>query len=346
MSLRTREKTMKNIFTGPDAVKNYLDMGQHEPTSCVEVPPTLATFPEGSGIRLFLKMMGPEAPLNTFKIVPVSRWFAEQYKKGLLKKGVTTVVISSSGGAALAAVPEANAYGVKIIVIMPADAPTDKQTLVRRAMKEDYGELILNRESPGKPTGVELARQMGERENFLTFDQYGDDINWQAHADITIAQIFEQMNAAELKVGGIVVAMGSTGTLLGAREFCKEHSPDTLVVGVMAEEGEPIPAVRTEHRLRPTQILFDWKTGTYQVKVARYESYQKTAQALRHGFKVGLSAGAAIVGAERFASDSLVTLIKRMPQNSDGSRILVVVVGDILDPYLEQLRVILDPHDL
>jgi cysteine synthase B len=337
---------MKNLFTGPNAVKNYLDMGQHEPTSCVEVPPELATFPEGSGIRLFLKMMGPEAPLNTFKIVPVSRWFAEQYKKGALIKGVTTVVISSSGGAALAAVIEANAYGVGIIVIMPADAPTDKQTLVRCAMKEDYGEFILNRESPGKPTGVELARQMGERENHITFDQYGDDINWQAHSDVTVAQVFEQMDAAELQVGGIVVAMGTTGTLLGAREYCKKHSSGTLVVGVMAEEGEPIPAVRTERRLRPTQILFDWKEGTHQVKVARYKSYQRTVWALQCGFKVGLSAGAAIVGAEQFFTNASVNLIESMPQNSDGSRTVVVVVGDVLDPYLQQLRVILDPHDL
>ena len=337
---------MKNTFTGPDAVKNYLDMGQHEPTSCVEVPPELAIFPEGSGMQLFLKMMGPEAPLNTFKLVPVGRWFAEQYEKGLLKKGITTVVISSSGGAALAAVAEASAYGVKVIVIMPEDAPTDKQTLVKRAMKENYGELILNKDSPGKPTGVELARQMGERENYLTFDQYGDDVNWRAHADVTTAQIFEQMDAAGLRVGGIVAAMGSTGTLLGAREFCKEHSFNTLVVGVIAEDGEPIPAVRTEHRLRPTQILFDWKTGTHRVKVARYEAYQRTVQALRCGFKVGLSAGAAIVGAERFFTNASTDLIESMPKNNDGSRTVVVVVGDVLDPYLEQLRVILDSHDL
>ena len=61
---------------------------------------------------------------------------------------------------------------------------------------------------------------------------------------------------------------------------------------------------------------------------------------------MGLSAGAAIVGAERFFTNASTDLIESMPKNNDGSRTVVVVVGDVLDPYLEQLRVILDSHDL
>ncbi len=335
---------MKNIFIGPDATRNYLDMAQHEPTSCVELPYALAGNPTKK-VRMLLKMMGPESALHTFKIVPTYRWFAERAKEGVLTKD-TTVVMSSSGGAGLAGAAAARAHGVKIIVLMPEDTPLEKQVLIRRVIGEDGGELVLTRKIAGQKTGVQLAREMGRKEHHLVFDQYGDDVNWQAHRDVTIGQVFEQAEAAGLKVGLIVAAMGTTGTLLGAREYCKEHSPETLVVGVMTEDDEPIPAVRSEKRLVPDQILFDWKTGTHQVKVSRYRPYQKTVQALRYGLKVGLSTGAAMVGADRFIEGMPDDLLERIPSNEDGSRIAVVISGDILDPYLNQLRVILDPEDL
>lgn len=337
---------MKNIFIGPDATKNYLDMSQHEPTSCVELPSALAGNPQKK-VRMVLKMMGPESALHTFKIVPAYRWFEAQAKAGRLTKD-TTVVINSSGGAGIAAAVTARAYGVKIVVIMPEDTPVEKQTLIRRVIDEedDGSELKLVKKLPGQKTGVQLARELGKEKNRIVFDQYGDALNWQAHRDVTIAQTFAQMKAANLKVGMVIAAMGTTGTLLGAREYCKEHSPDTLVVGVMVEDDEPVPAVRSEKRLGPDQILFDWKTGTHQVKVSRYPSYKKTVQALRYGTKIGLSAGAAIVGGDQFIETIPDALLEKVPVNDDGSRIAVVIAGDILDPYLNQLRVILNPEDL
>ena len=339
-----------NIFIGPDAAKDYLDMSQHEPTSCVELPFALGGNPQRK-VREVLKMMGPESPLHTFKIVPTYRWFREQEKAGRLVRGVTTVVISSSGGAGLASAVCANSFEVGIIVIMPEDTPVEKQTLIRRAIGKDAegkdnGELVLFKGGPGKPTGIDVAREMGKKENHLVFDQYGDDINWQAHEDVTIRQTFEQMDEAKLKVAFVIVAIGSSGTLIAAREYCKKHSPGTIVVAVMTQDDEPIPAVRSEKRLGPTQILFNWREGTERVKVSRYEPYRKTVQLLQYGMKVGLSTGAAIVGANKFIDELPPAVLESTPANEDGSRIAVIVSGDILDPYLGQLRVILDPEDL
>jgi cysteine synthase len=313
----------------------------------VELPSgtPLNPFPREDKVRIFAKVMGAELPGHTFKLIPVFEWFRRHREKGNIDPGAV-VEINSSGGAAIAAVLIGNALGVKVRVSIPDDTPTDKQKII------DYagGELSLTKDRPGQPTTVEKLRWMKNRPGHFVFDQYGDRANPAGHMKVTMPQIWGQLNSLGAFPGAIVAAKGTTGTVIGARDFAKLHtkkSRRTLIVGVECGDDEPIPAVRSKKRLVPSQILFDHERGICRVVVARYESYQLTIQLLRHGLKLGLSTGAALCGAIK-----AVAKIIRDAQASQGSRDskgyfnVVVISGDIIDPYLDQLRVILDSHDL
>ncbi|HVO28563.1 MAG TPA: pyridoxal-phosphate dependent enzyme [Candidatus Paceibacterota bacterium] len=338
-----------NVFAGKHAMVHYVDPSMHAYGSLVELPrgTPLNPFPRAARVRLFMKVMGAELPGNTFKIVPVFEWYEQQQRLGKITSR-TVVNINSSGGAGLAAVLVGHAMGVrKIRVFMPEDAPIDKQLLIRRA----GGELHLTKDRPGRMTSVEKVRKMARLRNHLVFDQYGDDINWKGHVRVTMHQLWEQMALLGTFPGGIVAAKGTCGTLIAARESAKLHqqgSRRTLAIGVECEEGEPIPAVRPASRLGPKQIRFNHKQGTMTVKVERYEAYQMTLDLFSMAaLELGLSSGAALCGAHKALIDILRNPDASRPlRDKDGILNLAVISGDGLGPYLNQLRVILDPKDL
>ncbi len=333
-----------NVFSGSYAIRNYLDPRMHAPTSLVELPVgTRANpFPPKMKVRIFIKVMG-ELPGNTLKLVPVAAWYKQQMRAGKINRK-TVVVINSSGGAGLAAVMVGGAMGVKEVrVYMPKDTPPAKQNLIREA----GGIPILTQDIPGRPTSVQKIRKMTSRRHIVVFDQYGKDINWKSHMRVTMKQIWDQMALLGSFPGVVVAAKGTTGTVVSAREYAKKMGSKTIVVGVESSEGEPIPAVRPSSRLGSDQILFDHATGIRKVTVKRYETYWTTINSLfkRAGLKVGLSSGAALYGGIE-ATKQILADPNTSVRDKHGFCNVVVIAGDILDPYLDQLRVILDSHDL
>lgn len=330
-----------NVFAGPRAVIDYTDPGKHAPTSLVELPSPseLNPFSEEK-VRIFVKVLG-ELPLNTGKLIPVSEWF-NRHEKKITRE--TIVDINSSGGAGLAAVVKGMAMKAKQVnVYMPEDTPPEKQQLIKRA----GGNLVLTREERGKPTGVEQVRRLARLPHHLVFDQYGDYANVDGHMKVTMAQVWEQLRSIGTFPGAVVAAKGTTGTLVAAREFAAKHSPQTICVGIECTEGEPIPAVRPESRLRPSQIKFDHNAGTCREDVKRYPAYRMTLLLFKQaGLKVGLSTGAAVWGSHCFLHEYLPRPSMQKARDRKGYLNVVVVSLDILDPYLDQLRVILDAGDL
>jgi hypothetical protein len=60
-----------NVYSGPDAVRNYFDPDIHPPLPLVEVPQNLNPFYR-DGVRVYAKMMSMH-PANNVKVMPGER---------------------------------------------------------------------------------------------------------------------------------------------------------------------------------------------------------------------------------------------------------------------------------
>jgi cysteine synthase len=80
-----------NVYSGPDAIRQYFDPEIHPPLPLVEVPQTLNPYYQ-DGVRIFAKMMSMH-PANNVKIMPAMNML----EKGVQADKTKTVIEYSSG---------------------------------------------------------------------------------------------------------------------------------------------------------------------------------------------------------------------------------------------------------
>ncbi|HVM39863.1 MAG TPA: pyridoxal-phosphate dependent enzyme, partial [Acidimicrobiia bacterium] len=115
------------------------------------------------------------------------------------------------------------------------------------------------------------------------------------------------------EVDAFVAGLGTSGTLMGVGRFLKERNPDVKIVAVEPPAGEEIQALRSldEGYVPP---IFDPDVLDRKSIVRARESIEWTRR-LAHecGIFAGLSSGAAVAGAVRYATElgsgTVVTLL-------------------------------------
>lgn len=320
----------QNVFTGPTAIRDFLDPNKSLQTPLVELPFPLNPFPEKYRIRISAKMMSLTQFLN-LKIYPAWNMLEEAEKKGRLK-GVHTLIENSSGNMALSLKLLAPYFGVpNVQAIVPADiAGTKKELLDLVGVK-----FIRSTETPGEPSGIVKAKRLGRKKGFRNLAQYENPDNPAAHAKWTAEQVWQQTHHnITVFCGGL----GTTGTVVGAAKCFKEKSAEIAVVGALCAKGNAVPGVRSEAKLE--DIRLDWKTGIHHVEVEAKESYRKSLELIRAGIMAGPSSGFALAGLIRFLKEKY-TLFR----NVDGETLAVFVVGDTPHLYLDKYSTVLDPQD-
>ncbi|MCK4861411.1 MAG: hypothetical protein KAS85_05815, partial [Rhodobacteraceae bacterium] len=85
---------MNNVFKGPDALKDFLNLGKHPNLPMVELPASLNLFAKDN-VRIFAKLMGL-SPLGNVKAVPAFNMIREMFLRGDME-GVERLVENSSG---------------------------------------------------------------------------------------------------------------------------------------------------------------------------------------------------------------------------------------------------------
>ena len=322
-----QETDRRNIFAGPDAIKQFLDPDCNPPLPLVEVPDWLNPFAEQK-VRIFAKLLFL-LPLLNLKSLPVLAMLRDA--SGELD-GVHTIVENSSGNTAFSMAIMARLFGIRSVrAIVPIDIAPGKLELLRLVGADV-------RFAPPEGGGVALARRIGERPGFLNLDQYGNLANVAAHAKWTTQQAWEQTNG---KLTVYCAGLGTTGTALGAIRFFKENASSVTVVGVYCLPNNAIPGVRSIERLQ--EVAFDWESEVpHRVGAGTTESYKKSLDLCRAGLMAGPSSGFALAGLLRFLEEQ-----SNLDQfrNSDGEVLSVFVCCDTPFPYLDKYSTILDPAD-
>ena len=219
-------------------------------------------------------------------------------KDGLLAPGQTIVEPSSGNtGIALAAIARIKGYPIKIL--MP-----DSVSIERRQMLEVYGaEIIMTPGEEGSNGAVTraLALHAEHPEWFMPY-QYANDNNPRAHYESTGPEIFRDCP----EITHFVAGLGTSGTLMGTGTFLKEAKPTVKVIAVEPPLGERVEGLRNLDEGYVPPIFENWKGLSVldRKRVVRpRESLEWTRRMLDVGIFAGISAGAALAGAVKVATE-------------------------------------------
>ncbi len=282
---------MKNVFEGPDALKDFLNPGRHPNLPIVELPADLNPFTD-ENVRIFAKLMGM-SPLANVKAVPAFNMIREMFKRGELE-GVERLVENSSGNTVFSLALAARQYGVeRTQSYIPSEISWNKLLMLLF-----FGiEPIVN-EEPQSPiendpqSGVYKAKEDGKATDAINPGQYDNIDNPEAHEKWTGPQIWDQTDG---KIDIFCAGLGTTGTLIGNSKYLKSKNSDIRVVGALRAPDNYVPGVRTENLLNV--VKFDWRAHVdFMEPVETAESYRLSMELSRKGIVVGPSSGLALAG--------------------------------------------------
>jgi cystathionine beta-synthase len=271
-------------------------------------------------------------------------------RKGLLKPG-GTVVEATSGNTGMGLAIAAAVKGYNCIFVLP-----DKMSEEKRQNLRAFGAKVVI-----TPTGVapdsplshySVAERLSkETPNAYYTSQYHNTDNRDTHYSFTGPEIWKQ---TEGKIDAVVAGMGTCGTIAGIGRFLKEKNPKIKIIGVdpkgsilkdVFETGE----IKEMHSYKMEGIGEDMIPGNNDfsvideiVRVEDPESHRMTRQLLtKEGLFVGVSSGAAVVGAMRWMAQQEKPQKVLVILPDSGNRYLSKVFNDawmVEAGYLERRR--------
>ncbi len=267
--------------------------------------------PRGSRVRVLAKLEGAN-PGGSVKDRP-AKWMIEHAEKaGELVPG-KTILEPTSGNTGIALAMIGAAKGYKVRLCMPECVSTE-----RRHILEAYGADLVLTSSKEKTDGaireaLRLVRQDPER--YYMPNQFENPYNARAHYDSTGPEILEQ---TEGEIDAFVAGIGTGGTLMGISMFLKETRPNATVVGVEPVRGHTIQGLKNlDESIVPG--IYDARRLDAKLPVGDEESFEMTRRlATAEGLFVGMSSGAAVVGALRVAAELRSgTVVVLLPDRGD-----------------------------
>jgi len=265
-------------------------------------------------VRILAKLEGHN-PGGSVKDRPAYYMIKKAEESGELTRDKTIVEPTSGNmGIALAMIGAAKGYRVKLF--MP-----ECVSLERRSILEVFdAEVVLTPDKEGTDGAIRRAEQFvsEEPEKYYHPNQFENPNNVLAHYETTGPEVFDQ-TGAEIDV--LVAGMGTTGTLMGAGRYLRERKPEVRIVGVEPTLGHAILGLKNMNE-SITPKVYRPEVLDEKLLVEDDEAFEMARLlAVREGLFVGMSSGAAVIGALRIAKD--------MKQGT-----IVVVLPDRGDRYL------------
>lgn len=267
-----------------------------------------------SKVRIFGKLEGSN-PGGSVKDRPAYYMIKKAEESGeLIREKTILEPTSGNTGIALAMIGAAKGYKVKLC--MP-----ECVSLERRSIIEAFGaEVVL---TPAKETtdgAIRKAHQLIAEEpgKYYMPNQFENENNVLAHYETTGPEVYSQTKG---EIDVFVAGMGTGGTLMGVGKYLKERKPQIKIVGVEPTVGNKIQGLKNMQESIVPKIYHSEKLDE-KITVEDDPAYEVTRLlATKEGIFVGMSSGAAVVGALRIA--------KKM-----DSGIIVVILPDRGDRYL------------
>ncbi len=223
-------------------------------------------------------------------------------RTGALKQGAT-IIEPTSGNTGIGLALVGAVKGYKVILTMP-----DSMSQERRDLLSSYGaKLVLTPGADGMNGAVQKALEL-QKENEGSFipSQFDNPQNPLAHYNTTGPEIWRDTCG---KVDIFVAGIGTGGTLSGVGKFLKEQNPKVQIIGIEPAESPLITkGVAGAHGIQG--IGANFIPENYDASVVDEvlplptEEAKQTARefAKTQGMLVGISSGAALLGAKTLAN--------------------------------------------
>ena len=210
-----------------------------------------------------------------------------------------TILDATSGNTGIAYAMIGAARGYRVKLALPAGVSPERKAILR-----SYGaELILTDPVEGADGAIrEVHRLKAIDPTVFHADQYNNPANWMAHYKTTANEIWQQTGGT---LTHFIAGMGTSGTFMGNTRRLRELNPAIRFVSIQPDIAqnriEGIKHMATE--INPG--IYDPTLADENMTVST-EAAQDMARELARteGVFVGVSAGAAVTTAVRYAKEN------------------------------------------
>ncbi len=217
-------------------------------------------------------------------------------KDGLLSPGAT-IIEPTSGNTGISLAMLARLRGYQLICVMP-----ENTSIERRQLLEMYGARIhFSVAAGGSNEAVRVAKAMAaEHPDWVMLYQYGNPANALAHYEGTGPELLRDLPS----ITHFVAGLGTTGTLMGAGRYLREHVPGVQVVAAEPRYGELVYGLRNiDEGFIPE--LYDASVLTRRFSVGPLDALRRTRELVEaEGIFAGISTGAILHAAIAVAAEA------------------------------------------
>ncbi|MBE7444370.1 MAG: cysteine synthase family protein [Planctomycetia bacterium] len=237
-------------------------------------------------------------PGGSVKDRPALRIIEEAERTGRLNHD-KIILDSTSGNTGIAYALIGASKGYKVTLVMPLNVSEERKRIVRA-----FGATMVFTDPLMGSDGAMLEAKKivnAEPSRYFYADQYNNPDNWKAHFETTGAEIWNQTLGT---VTHFVACLGTSGTLMGTGRRLKEYNAGIQVTSV--EPATPMHGLEGMKHMATSIVpgIYDDYFPDKKITVETEDAYEAVKKlAVREGFFVGYSSGAALVASLKVASE-------------------------------------------
>jgi S-sulfo-L-cysteine synthase (O-acetyl-L-serine-dependent) len=266
-------------------------------------------------------------PGGSVKDRPAFNIVQEAERSGELRQG-RTLLDATSGNTGIAYAMIGASRGFPVKLCMPSNVSLERKRILRA-----YGAAIVFTDpNDGSDGAIRKAQELfaADPEKYFYADQYSNDANWRAHYHTTANEIWMQ---TEGRVTHFVATLGTSGTFVGCTRRLRELNPKVQCISLQPDS--PFHGLEGLKHMVTAIVpkIYDPSLADEDIGISTEAAYAMLKRLAREeGLLVGISSGAAVVGA--------LDLAKRLEKSGwihqNGEAVIVTILCDSADKYLSE----------